>query len=381
MELPPFDTQGTGPQGSGGIPPEAFRVALKDAGSDLIGANLKPEDSDVAQQVMQREVESLATQQGYQEASPAQPQAPAQPTTPSLAAPQAPLTGTAPGDTPDPRRQAVENIIARYGDMDNLAKGYLEANAARHAAIRAANENKSEISRLEGMVKELYGMVSSALVPQPQAPRAEDFLGMNQPPQYQAQPQAAAPSPETASDPWQNPEPFFRRIVDESVRANLVAMKQVEQRQAQVEKFKEKWDAKQQEVQRLMPRIQRLYQRHQRFYAAMPESEALDKILEDAQSQEAAELGLSLYQELKANGSIATPQIATPPPAVGGSPVNGTSTPRSPGQQTAQLAGGNWSETPGMKRLWNTRDGTLDETEAATRVLRERGFHENVPIY
>lgn len=380
MQLPNFNTEGQGPQGTGGIPPESIRQVPRDMGQDLSGSQLKPEDSPAAQQVLQREVDALLGLPSTPLAPVGQPQAPAQaPTTPvaAQAPPASPEQPPAQAGITSPEAQkvaAIHSIISKYGgNVEEVAKAYLEANTARHAIAR---ERNGEISELQTTVKNLYEMVATALMPRTQAPGPEEYF---QPQPQQPQVPTNGGQPQVAADFFQSPEPVIERIVGKVVRENMLAAEAARTRAAEIEKFNSTVASKKAELDRLGPIVQRIYQQHREVYSKMSDVAALDDLLDRAKKEELLNTTSQIFANLQAQGVIA-PGTAVPSLSPGASLPMGGGTLRTPGEAGQAPPGGNWSATPGMQRLMRSTDGSQDELAAATKVLEERGFG-NVPIY
>lgn len=385
MELPEFNPAGTGPQGEGGIPPESIRQGLRDTGTDLIGANMSPEDSPAAQAILQSEAAALLEAQGIADPT----QAPASPDTPTTPTPQAqpPVAPAAkehpPGPpTPDPDSFAekVRRSLAKYsGNPEELAKANVHANDAR---TKAEQERNTRIRDLERQVEELG--TRSAPPPYQQYPPP----AYQPAPAYSPAPEAAPPAPAhaeeaTAGSIWENPQGFKREILDgvqKTIQDNLVSYAQAQNRAQEEEQTRRITAENSAEMERLRPTMRRIYESDAELYSQMPQSRVLGSLLRQARNEEKAHRADLLFEEMGGivgetpNGNSGDPQT------FGSVPVSGATSARhaAPGTPPgAAPANGNWSDTPGFKRLWATKSGSTDEHKTMMDVLRERNFYED----
>jgi hypothetical protein len=375
MELPQFNSQATGPQGTAGIPPERFQEALQRRGVDLIGANMRPEDSQAVQAVLDQEAAALqAQQQPHQNVAP---QAP-------VIAPDTPQgTPPAPRATPqDDLMGRIATVREKYQTFDELAKAHVHATAGM---TQAQQERNGEIATLSREIAGLKAQIAMATAPTPQRqPSYEDAF---QPPQGQPGPQQARTQPpqghpqpgQAASGFWDNPEGVIEGIVQRQVQSNLIAMKEAEARMDRTKRFEDEKRTNAADITRLQPRIQQLYGEFSDVYDSMPADRALALALKTARAEEAADAGRWLYSQMPGG---ALPNAGNTAPDGNGVPLGALPGGGSSGRQVTPPGPpqGNWGNTVGMKQLWNSGDGSVNETRALTEVLRERGFGEDVKI-
>jgi len=371
VELQPFNPDGTGPQGSGGIPPEEFSQTLADQGTDLVGASRRPEDSAAAQAVLDREVTSLAGQLGVvlpPDDRPREPQAPAEPATPEAASHAAPAVGDAP---PEDLATKIRNVKQKFGgDFGKLAEAYTRSNAeASRMASGLASENaqiRGELAGLNAKLSRIVDHVSGAMPAQGQGPSAR-----------------TEPTPLQIDDETfrERPVESVAQIVRSVVRDEFVA---VEQARARIDEQRQLRDIERQnqaDIDRLRPVMAEMYRRDPDVYSQMGETRALNFLLERAKEREFANQAAAFYDQFK---DIDPDQAGAPAGAV--APVVGhPGTIQRSGAVSARaraVAGGpqngNWSTTQGMRRLYGQRDGTSSEAGALVDVLRERGHGEHL---
>lgn len=373
VELQPFDPQGTGPQGSGGIPPEEFTAPLQDQGVDLVGAGRRPEDSAAAQAVLAREAENLAGQLGVSlppSDRPMEPQAPAEPATPEAAQPHA---SAHPGDatSDDDLRSKLRNVTKKFGgNFGKLAEAYVRSNAeASRMASGLATENaqiRGELAALNAQVSRIVGAIS------PQETRRT--------------------APEPAAIPHIDDETFREKpaesvaaIVDQVVSRRLGDFQATQFRAQEQERLREIERQNQTDIERLRPKMAAIYQRDPDVYNSMGETRALSFLLERAKERELAEEAAVFYAQV--NGLEGDPNAA---PAVGAAPPlgaaavhPGTIARSGPVSARARMAqqgapNGDWSSTPAMRKLYGRNDGSVNEHRSMVDVLRERGIGEHL---
>ena len=373
VELQPFNPDGTGPQGSGGIPPEEFSQTLADQGTDLIGASRRPEDSAAAQAVLDREATSLAGQLGVvlpPDDRPREPQAPAEPATPEAASRAAEPQGAAPPT--DDLATKVRKVKEKFGgDFGKLAEAYTRSNAeAGRMASGLASENAQIRGELAGLNAKLSRIVDGIY------------------PDHGRQPKARTdPQPIEIDDEKfrENPAASVAEIVRHEVR-NVVRDEfvAVEQARARIDEQRQLRDIERQnqaDIDRLRPVMAEMYRRDPDVYSQMGETRALNFLLERAKEREFANQAAAFYDQFK---DIDPDQVGAPAGAA--APVVGHhGTIARSGAVSARaraVAGGppngNWSTTPGMRRLYGQRDGTSSESGALVEVLRERAIGEHL---
>lgn len=395
--LPQFNPSGTGPQGAGAIPPEAVREGLRASGTDLPGSTLQPEEYPAAQQILDREVDAIMAA-GAGNSPAAAPSGSPNGDTPlaPATAPQAPgMPGTAPAGqvTVDQRVMAVvdpkvRGIFDKYrGDVNAI----LQAHQNMQGEYTRTQQRNSELEgQLAGMNETLMTLsqrieAMSQQPPQPQwgpqpqpRPERQPYAPAGQAPPV-GQPRPGGP---LGNDFLLNPEPVLERIVGGVVQREILNYAQAQARQREMERAEELMAEKQAEFERLRPSIQRIYNQRRSWYDALPAAERLEELLGRAQTEERLNTLSGFVSELQTSGYIDVgPRAPAVPP--GASPgVSGGGTVRQPGgpPQAGPAAGG-WSQTRAMQDLWRQPDGTSREMEAMTRVLKERGFGENIPIY
>lgn len=386
MRLPEFNGQGVGPQGTGGIPPTEFRAGLEGPGAELVSSSIRPEDSAAVQEVMNREAQNLLAGFGTPppppQDTPQTPQAgpPEMQATPPQESQQPPTfpPGQAAPSSLEPR---IEALKAKYGgDFGKLANAY---SAARSEMGRAVTEKDTAIRAVQavmGEVRELKEIVSS-LVPRPGAEGVPQSWRTSPQPQFAPPPQGHPPqgygTPQ-GGDFWNDPdrrlEAFKEDIadtVDERLQSHLKAFTMAQRQAQDAERLKAVAQSHDEEVRRLDPIMQDLFERNRDFYArsGMGQEGVFMDLLERARDRDLAMRGVQFYQETMAPGAENGAPAAGPTP--GASPIMGSGQSHRPaGSAPPQGVAG----TDNMKRLWNTRDGSYDETQAAMNVLKERGY-------
>ncbi len=382
MDLPTFNGQGTGPQGTGGIPPEEVRLGLQRAGQDLAGSQLGPEDTPAAQAILDHEAEGIMRSLGVmgpppptQSAPQGQPAAP--PGTPAAAVPQATPTGgdgriAQPAQVPGPQGTApgqddlsarIRSVTQKYGgDFDKLAAAYAHTDAARTQAQQDRGILERQIGELQGQVGTLTSLMEESLSGQPRLPGS---------------PAGAPVGSETVT-----PEQFFAdpaghsaRITERVMKEHLGSFITAQQRVEEGRSFQTWTESHAQELDRLRPIMADFYRADPQLYSALPARKATELLLDRARDRETAIIGMRTLQEIGAGpGGPGLP--AAPAPQLGASlPMGGggyaTRTPTQP-------QNGDYSRTPGFAHLMRSRMGTVDEDRAMQEVLRERGFGEHI---
>lgn len=363
MDLPTFSGTGTGPQGTGGIPPEEILQGLRGGERDLATASRQPEDSPAAQKILNAESNAMmgalgiVPPQAPSEATPAS----ATPETPAPASAQTPQTGSQEA----PLDERIKNIIQRYkGDPNELAKGLLNAKAA---ATRAQQDRSGEIGELRDQLANVNAQLAALLTPRPaQADTRE----------YMQTPPASQPNQANGTDFWTNPQQAIAGIVQETVQQNLLAYDQarrtIQQQEAAAERVKTLEQQHAEDLERLKPRMARIYTQNRALYDGKDAALIYEDTFRRAAEQEQAELGQRLYRELQG----LPPDTATnPAPTPGAAPV-GAGTNRPPAAATPQVR--DWSRTKEMDRLWKSKSETADEMGALTDVLKQRGHGEHI---
>lgn len=349
MPLPEFDPNASGPRGQEGISPEDIAKAQAQ-----LGLGQRPEDAPGVEAAMSAEVERIAKEFGA-------PPSPA-PTedTPAPA-------GSAPApQTPPPEEDLAERIRkakSKYGnDLDQLAKAYVHTDAARTRTQQAA---RSELDALTQQVENLNATVAALLTPRDS--------GYSESAAPQA-PKNGPTAPGAPEDFFQNPEPFMRRIVQETVQENLLAMEEARSRREQATRLEQLQAERAEEIERLRPVMARIYTKNRDLYDGKPVARIMEDLLDRAKTLEGATKGAQFYADIRdIDGN--NPGVANPEPGPGASAL-GAGTGRPASGRPAPIT--NYSDTPGMKRLFKTRPDSQDEMAALTEVLKERGFGEKV---
>jgi len=376
MELPDFDPSGKGPQGTGGIPPESMRQGLQEvaqnpnSGVDLITGSLRVEDTPGVQRVLDNEAQRVLSELGVlppQQVATAQ--APVTPETPAFTQPpvqqQAPVSGpaaTAPSS--DDLAARIARVKEKYGgNVDEIAKAYVHTDAARTRTQQGAASLESRI------LAELSEMRTMFTQRQPEPPTMRDFLK-----------ETAPPPPVSVPQPTGDDADFYTRvegIVNKAVQTNLIALKEAEISQKRQEAFQKQLDDSRSEATRLKPIILGIYNEDRALYDSLPSDAQYRLLLKNAKDREMALTGLEIYNEVMGNGT--RPGHVGVQPA----PTQGASLP-SPGSAARIInapvtpPNGNWGATPGMKDLWSSADGSVDETRKLMRVLAERGIGDHL---
>lgn len=367
MELPEFNGSGTGPQGTGGIPPEEIRQGLRGDGAALIESQIQPEDSPAAQRVLSRAVDTVMADLGlHPDPTPQQqPAAPAQPDTPQNIPPAA--AEPSPTRATDPMAERIAAIRAKYPNNDELAKAYLHTDAAR---TRAQQERNGDIAEL----REGFNTLSRSVM------RLAEVLpaggGGYQPaqPGRAAQPEANA-APITAEAFFQDPLTHIQTAVDRSVQQNLLAFQEAQRRQTAEQKLVDFQRQHQDEIAQLRPVMREIYATRQHLYEGLSQDAIMDDLLERARDKAAARQLAETNQMLMDPtwpGNL--PSASVPSPGPGAAGLN------SGGGGARPVNGGvtDWSNTPAMQRLWRSRDGGVNENAAITDILKERGFGDHI---
>ncbi len=388
--LPQFNPSGTGPQGAGAIPPEALREGLRATGTDLPGSTLQPEEYPGAQAVMDRQVDAVMDQLGMGNPSAAAPSGSPNGDTPSApaTAPQAPgqMPGTAPAGpgTVDPR---VRGIFDKYrGDVNLILQGY---QSMQGEATRVSQRNSELEGQLAGMNETLMTL-SQRIEAMSQQPPPQQQWGSQPQPRPERQPYTQAgqapagrqPGNGLSNDFLLNPEPLIENVVGRVVQREILNYAQAQAKQREMERAEDLMAEKQAELERLRPTVQRLYSQRRSWYDQLPPDQRIEELLSRAQTEEKLQTLTGFVSELQTNGYLDLgPRTPTVPP--GASPgISGAGTMRQAGGgPEAGPAAGGWSKTRAMQDLWHAPDGASREMDAMTRVLKERGFGENVPIY
>lgn len=379
-QLPEFPQGGIARAESGnqGIPPESFQQALLDQGINLIAK--RPEDSPAVQAALTSEVDTVLDQMGIapSPASQQQAQAPARPDTPppfAAPAPQQRADTARPGtDIPigPITPEAIQRVMQKFKDPTELAKAYAHSQSKM---TRTQQERAVELNALRSTVESLQQEISALR-------NAAENIGVTR-----AAGQTAA-SFESASE---DPEAFFKdpvgvlgpvieKTVSQVVRDHLMAYTDAQTRYQQETSFEEYRASKAQEIERLRPFLDQVYMEDQAIFERLDPRSSLDLLLKRGQERQDALRGQLFFEEMR-NLTGAAPQ-GTPanaaPGQTGALPQAGAGVSRM--QQSQVPAGGNWSNTQNMNRLWKTRSDSVDEMAALTEVLKERGFGNDVPI-
>lgn len=363
MDLPEFSGNGSGPQGTGGIPPEEILSGLKPTERDLALSSQHPEDGAAAQRVIGAEADSIMSQLGL-----TSPQAPTV-DTPASATPAAPAPAQQiPQDAAQeaPMVDRVKQILQRYGDdKTKLAEGLLHAKAA---ATRAQQDRAGEISELRDQLVNVNAQLAALLTPRPASADTRDYM-----------PGATThTAPQTGPDFWTNPQAVIQQVVQESVQANLLAYdaaaRQRDEQKRRDEKVATINQQHSEDVARLKPVMAKIFSENQAIYANADPAVAYEDLFKRAQEREQAELGRQLYREMS---NLPPDTASNPAPSPGAAPVGA-------GSGRAQNTGAappvrDWSRTPEFERLWKSKGESAGEMGAITDVLRQRGFGEHIP--
>jgi len=353
MALPEFDGSAEGPRGQPGISPEQIAAAQRG-----LGLGQDPENSPQVTSVMDRQVERLTSELGIAPPA-AQPQAaPSEDTPPPQ---RAPAQQTPPAE--DSLEDRIHRAKEKYPNLDELAKAYVHTDAAR---TRAQQQRSSEISELSREIVDLKSTMAVLLTPR----------GDSEPLAFRPPQQGQTSSAQTPEDFFQKPEESIKRIVQETVQENLIALEEARLRREQAAKLDQLQTEKADEIERLKPVMARIYSKNRDIYDGKPAARIMEDLLDRARTMESAVQGAQFYQEVRGIDQ-ATSQVANPQPGPGASSLpSGGGRPATGRQAPIQ----NFSDTPSMKRLWKARTESSDEMAALTEVLKERGFGEDTKI-
>jgi len=378
MELPQFNPDGTGPQGTAGIPPDEIRQALREvagnpnAGTELITGSMKPEDTAGAQAILAAETSRILGDLGVTQEQATPQQTPA--TQPDTSQQQPPaVQQQAPSSEPAAAVPAGSDLESRIsavrekykGNVDEIAKAYIHTDAARTRAQQNLSTVESQVLRELGEVK--AQLASFAPKPTPE------------PPLFQTFPKDTSPTPQATPQPQPQPgdEDFYsqmRKMMREEIQTNLIALKQAEIRQRRDEEFQKQVKATEGEVQRLRPIIVSLYNEDRELYDSLPPEAQHRLLLKNAKDREMALAGYEIYNEVMGNPP-GNGQVRQAPGPGASLPSQGATT-RSIATPTP--ANGDYSRTQNMKQLWRSTDGSVDEERVMMNVFKERGVGEDI---
>jgi len=358
-DLPTFPQGGVARSESGnqGIPPESFQQALVDTGVRLIADSKRPEDSPAIQAALGAEVDTLLGQ------IPGQGQPPG--SAPILAPAGPPLADTAPASSPSPlgpvSPERIRQILEKYsGDPGELAKAYAHTDAAR---TRAQQDRAMELTSLRSTVEDLQQEIAGLR-------NAAENIGV---PTDTGQDPAAGSSTEEAEAFFKNPIPMMENVLGKVVRDHLLAYTDAQSRLNQEKSFEDYRQEKNQEIEKMRPFMDAIYMEDRDLFEALEPKRSLDLLLRRAHEREEALRGRLFLEEMRSlSGGGA------PPATTGALPSSGTGMGRVVNSSPAPT--GNWSNTRNMDSLWKSRSDGVDEMSALTRVLKERGFGEDIPI-
>jgi hypothetical protein len=354
MDLPRFNPEGQGAQGTGNIPPEAFRQGLSPADLDLLGATTRPEDNPAVQSTMNQQVDAMLAETGL--ATPSE-----GPGTAAVEA-ESPTTPTPQGQAPeDSRDEKLERLRGKYGDnYDELAKAYLNINRTSLQTNQENADLRRELSEIKSMLGERQYSPEQARLPQAEAPLTPD-------------------------DFYRDPIATTSKIISEQLVGFAQALESQRVNEQRENQFRQTVEKRQTEIERLSPIMEDIAGRRPELYRALPRETALDLLLEQARDREAATRGVALQSELyqTMGWHPATPTNTAPPVGAGGFPVGGVASTRAvaPPQGSGPTPGQGWANTGAMQRLMRSTPDTSSEDRALNEVLKERQFGEHIPIY
>jgi len=366
-DLPTFPQGGVARSESGnqGIPPEAFQQALVDTGVRLIADSKRPEDSPAIQAALGAEVDTLLGQiPGH-----------GQPPGPAYEAPAgSPPTDTAPQSpaslgpvSPDRIRQILEKYS---GDPGELAKAYAHTDAAR---TRAQQDRAMELTALRSTVENLQQEIAGLR-------NVAENIGSDLDDAPGDETASLGGSPEQAEAFFKNPVPILENVVSKVVRDHLLAYTDAQSRINQEQSFEEYRQAKDPEVEQMRPFMEEVYMEDRDLFEALEPRRSLDLLLRRSHERQEALRGRLFFEEMRTLTGGGPQMAAAPatPGTTGALPSSGTGMGRVINNSPAPA--GNWSNTRNMDSLWKSRSDGVEEMSALTRVLKERGFGEDIPI-
>jgi hypothetical protein len=266
----------------------------------------------------------------------------------------------------------VRKVKEKFGgDFGKLAEAYTRSNAeAGRMASGLASENAQIRGELAGLNAKLSRIVDGIYPDQGRQPQART----------ESQP-IEIDDEKFRENPAAAVTEIVRRETRNVIRDEFVA---VEQARARIDEQRQLRDIERQnqaDIDRLRPVMAEMYRRDPDVYSQMGETRALNFLLERAKEREFANQAAAFYDQFK---DIDPDQAGAPAGAV--APVMGhPGTIQRSGAVSARAraaAGGppngNWSTTPGMRKLYGQRDGTSSESGALVEVLRERAIGEHL---
>lgn len=367
-DLPTFPQGGVAraENGNQGIPPDTFQTALHDAGSTLLTSNKRPEDSPAVQAALGAAVDTLTQQLGLTAQPAAQPTPAYVPDTSQSQGFGAPAPGPSSANSGD-LSERIRRVMEKYSSPEEIAKAYVHTDAAR---TQAQQQRAGEIAALRGQIERLEQLLIERNAAPAYAP--QQHPGNGQP--------TGPGSPVSQS---RDPEEFFKdpygnigRLMDETITRHLSAYSEAQARLLEAQQFDRMRGEREKEIAELKPFMDEIYVKDRDLYEALPQDRALNLLLERARDRKEAFRARTYHQEIsQILGGQGIPANAAPG-QTGALPSGG-----GVARRTTEPANGNWSNTPAMDRLWKSRSDGIDEMRAVTDILRERGFHENTPIY
>ena len=348
--LKEFDPSGGSNQGSGGIPLEEIgRV------HEALGVSEKPEESPAAQEVLNREAEALnkaQTPDALQDPEPEPEPEPEHEAAPEVAA----------EEVPPPAEEEVDPGVLKAlgkkyrGKFGKLTKDYALKDAALAETKGDFAGLSDKVSSLERTVTKAIGQLGGRGTPEP--PKPEPQL-----------------PPEISREDWEeDPAKAVMAITDYVARQHNTAMFNVmEQREAQRDR-QTKIDGQRERLDYHQDRVASIYSKDPAFWEALPQDKATEKLLEQADLLERAEVGNSLLGDVEraaASGGGGRP-VQTGAPKYAGLGAGGTPRTRVSAPGGGPPPGG-WDKTRAMDALRNSRPDSTDELFRLADILKERG--------
>jgi hypothetical protein len=272
----------------------------------------------------------------------------------------------------------IRAVQQKYGgSFEKAAEALVHSEAARTraqqdrsgdiAALR--NEFRESTSRLEGLILGQGRPASPAMRP------GNGQVGYGAVP---GNPGNGVPTVDPAlfqNDPATAVAMVVGPIVEETVarygRAQIDALAQRDLRIKQ-----EQWQTQQRDrLQKLRPLMEQIYSEKPHLYEHLHPQHRDELLFEAAQDRAKALQGQAFYAEIEALGLDGTPGGSPAPPQTGALPGSAGAGARRPGPAPT----GDWGNTRNMNRLWRSTTET-DEMRAATDILKERGFGEQIPL-
>lgn len=375
MDLPTFNTEGSGPQGAGALPPEEFMASMNASDEAIVRGAQRPEDAPAAAAAIQAAVGEMIA--GHAELNGQQtaqiPQAPAA----SAPAPQTAQAPRQPAVTgiEDDRASKIATILAKYPDMEHLADAYLHTDQARTSAQMDLGVIRRELPEI------IRSEVANAL------------SSFNREPGHAPQPQAAAPAAPEAQAPdfFADPNGWFqhqaRQVIAPIVAENLAAAERIRQEERRAERFEEMRQQNETEIKQYWPVMEQILEEDRPIYQNLPREVGIPHLLKRAKER-VQQVGM--FQDFR---TLAGGQPAGQAPGNGNANPYNTVLNPNPGPGASAMPSGmagrtagpggpstDWSNTPNMKRLWQSQDGTSKEDRAVMAVLREREYGEHIKV-